>query len=203
MDEFFEVERLTRDPDPDVRATAHAYLPIPNDESLAVSAHLPGLRDDSDTVVAVAAQRLEMLGAREALPELIDYLRAKRATGTFIGEEVAVGNVAAKIAGLKTRFEQQEPMMCGTAAVWMGMERDRPFLRTWRAAHSFARSVRGDWDDGLMIMPAPFTPVEPSQIADDFAARDQLLAWWETHGKHFTHSLSAARSSRKVLNSSQ
>ncbi len=197
MDEFFALERLTRDPDPDVRATAHAYLPIPNDESLAVSAHMPGLLDDSDAVVAVAAQRLALLGARKALPELIAYLRAKRRTGTFVGADAAVGNAAAQMAGLKARFGDEEPMLCGNGAMWAAEELDRPFPRTLRAVRSLVRSLMGDWDDGFVIEPAPFEPVDAVLVADDFAARDKLLEWWDARGKHIRYSQPRASRSRR------
>lgn len=77
MDEFFELERLTRDPDPEVRAAAHRYLPFPDDRSLAIDVLMTGLRDDSDKVVAVAADKLRILRAKQALPELIDHMAAK------------------------------------------------------------------------------------------------------------------------------
>ena len=189
MDEFFELERLTRDPDPDVRATAHAYLPVPNDESLAVTGLLPGLKDDSDMVFAIAAQRLALLRASEALPDLVAYLQAKRKTGTLTGADMAVGNAAARVAGIKVKFDgEPEPLICGTALAIEVRYVDRPFPRMLRAGRSFVRSLRGDWDDGLEIKPAPFKPVAQEHMADNFAALDQLLSWWDAHGKRIKFS---------------
>jgi hypothetical protein len=183
MDEFFELERLTRDRDAGVRATAHAYLPIPRDQSLAVAALMPGLRDDSDEVVAAAADRLENLNGRAALPELVAYLRAKRPKGTFVGADVAIGNIAAKMAALKLSFGEAEPILCGTPFVSAWEERSRPWPRFRRAAAAFGQSLMGNWDDGFEMKPEPFPVVEAPLIADDFAARDRLLEWWDARDK--------------------
>lgn len=178
MDEFFELERLTRDPDPEVRAAAYNHLPFPRDKSLATDVLMAGLRDDSDKVVSVAAERLQLLRASQALPELIDYLEAKRRTGTFSYADVVVGNVASEMAGLKLRFRDSEPNMCGTIALWESMERDRPFPRTVRAIRSFGRKLLGNWDDDRGVAPQALELVDSRVVADDFAEREKLLAWW-------------------------
>lgn len=203
MDEFFELERLTRDPDSEVRATAHKYLPFPRDESLAIDALMAGLRDDSDKVVAVAAEKLLLLRARQALPELIDYMEAKRRTGAFNHADVIVGNVASEMAGLKLQFRAYEPYECGSAEVWEAMERDRPFPRAVRAARSFGRGLLGNWDDDRGVEPYALALVDPGVVADDFAERDKLLVWWSKRRHPGQTSGSSALRSRKVRNSSK
>lgn len=176
MDEFFELERLTRDPDLEVRAAAYMRLPYPDDRSLAIDVLMPGLRDDSDKVVAVAAEGLSRLRAKRALPELIDYLAARRATGTFTHADVVVGNAASGLAGRKFEFKDSVLALCGTP--WISMDLNRPFLRAVSATRTFGRELRGDWDDDPGVAPQALELVEPMLIADNFAERDKLLAWW-------------------------
>ena len=204
MDEFNELERLTRDPDPEVRASAYAYLPFLANESLGIAALMAGLRDDSDAVVAVAAEKLLLIHDRQALPDLIYYLQAKRQTGTFVGADIVVGNAAAQLAGLKLKFSGDLGVpMCGNPAMWDYMERNRPFPRAVMTVRAFAKSLRGDWDDGMKIRPAALEPVYSGVIADNFVVLEKLLAWWESHGRHDHTLQSKTAGVRKVRNSSK
>lgn len=203
MDEFFELERLTRDPDLEVRAAAYKHLPYPSDESLAIDVLMPGLRDNSDKVVAVAAESLGRLRAKRALPELIDYLAARRATGTFTHADVVVGNVASGMAGLKFQFRDSMFAICGTPGMWVEMDFNRPFRRAVRAASSFGRELLGDWDEDRGVAPQALDPVDPMVVADDFAERDKLLAWWSKQRHRGQTSVPGALRSRKVRNSSK
>lgn len=193
MDEFFELERLTRDPDVEVRASAYKHIPFPKDISLVIAVFMAGLRDDSDKVVGISAERLGLLRARQALPELIAYMESKRRTGSFNQTDVVVGEVASEMAGLKLRFRMSEPAMCGNAAMWGEMERDRPFPRAVRAALSFGRVLLGNWDDDRGVAPQALDLVDSWAVADDFAERDKLLAWWGKQGRSGQASRKAVR----------
>lgn len=178
MDQFFELERLTRDPDVEVRASAYKHLPFPRDESMVIGVLLTGLRDDSDKVVSVAAQQLLMLRAKQALPELIAHMEARRGAGTFNEADVVIGNAASELAGLKLKFYASAPFGCGNADMWDEMEWDRPFPRAILGARSFWRALFGGWDRDRGVAPRALAPVDSSMIADNFAERDELLDWW-------------------------
>jgi len=204
MDEFFELERMTRDPDPEVRAAAYKFLPFPRDESLAIDVLIAGLKDDSYKVVAVAASSLHVLRAKRALPELIDYMEARRSAGEFNRADVIVGNVAAELAGLKLHFAAYGgPWVCGNGMISDELDIGRPFLWALHATGAFILELLGKWDDAPDVEPYAQRLVEPSVVADGFAARDQLLTWWAKQRHPGPNLGSGASRSRKVRKSSR
>ncbi len=195
MDEFHELARLTQDADPKVRASAQTHLPFWKDRSLAIAVERAGLRDDSEEVVAASLEKIRLLRAKEALPDLIAFLRRKKKSDSFTELEVAAGNAdhaEITLGFLGKFFREITSWHCGTPEAAEQMERlmreDRPIPRLKRAVQSFGLSLLGLYADGPLKDDVPkWSHDEPwsisgDVIADDIVQRDKLLRWWEKRG---------------------
>lgn len=172
-----ELSRLTRDEDSRVRRMAHKFTE-PYDRADVVAVHARGLQDESEEVVATAADWLCILDAKEALPDLIAYLRKTKKPDSFTGAEVAVGNAAARIAGLKYLFHWNRPRF--EAAPAHGRERcEQSWDMPWqeRFVHAYGQPL-SRWREGIEV-PDPLGEVSPSAYQLNIAQRDALLAWWQ------------------------